>query len=135
MADFFVADSIVVKHEGGFTKEPDDNGNWTGGKKGVGLLIGTNHGISAPLLTQYLGRLPKYAEMLNLSKETAQKIRKKFFWDVMWGDKLKHQKLANELYDNGINVGVAEAVRMMADTVGAISTGKMNHELLNKLNA
>jgi hypothetical protein len=33
--------------EGGFSRNPDDNGNWTGGRRGLGELKGTKYGISA----------------------------------------------------------------------------------------
>jgi lysozyme family protein len=38
---------ISPKVEGGFTLNPKDSGNWTGGKIGVGELKGSNFGISA----------------------------------------------------------------------------------------
>lgn len=37
----------ILKHEGGFTKNPKDPGNWTGGKVGKGKLVGTLKGIAA----------------------------------------------------------------------------------------
>jgi hypothetical protein len=33
--------------EGGFSRDADDNGSWTGGRKGLGDLKGTKYGISA----------------------------------------------------------------------------------------
>lgn len=47
LKQFDAAVSIVLKHEGGFQKDPQDKGNWTGGEVGVGELKGTNYGISA----------------------------------------------------------------------------------------
>lgn len=37
----------IMGHEGGFTANPKDRGNWTGGKVGVGELKGTKYGVSA----------------------------------------------------------------------------------------
>jgi lysozyme family protein len=37
----------IFKHEGGFSDNPKDPGNWTGGKVGVGELKGTKFGIAA----------------------------------------------------------------------------------------
>ena len=34
-------------HEGGLSLDPNDRGNWTGGKKGSGELRGTKYGIAA----------------------------------------------------------------------------------------
>ena len=47
MADFDKAFDIIVGVEGGFSLDPNDPGNWTGGKRGVGELKGTRWGISA----------------------------------------------------------------------------------------
>ena len=32
MASFEIAYNLTAKNEGGYTDNPDDNGNWTGGK-------------------------------------------------------------------------------------------------------
>ena len=37
----------LMVSEGGFTNDPNDRGNWTSGKIGVGELKGTKYGISA----------------------------------------------------------------------------------------
>jgi lysozyme family protein len=38
---------ILIGHEGVYTANPDDKGNWTGGQCGVGKCLGTKYGISA----------------------------------------------------------------------------------------
>lgn len=38
---------LVLQHEAGFTDDRRDPGNWTGGKVGVGRLLGTKYGIAA----------------------------------------------------------------------------------------
>jgi lysozyme family protein len=47
MDTFKRALELVVGVEAGFSNDPNDPGNWTGGKCGVGQLKGTNRGISA----------------------------------------------------------------------------------------
>ena len=37
---------VVVGEEGGFTANPADPGNWSGGRCGVGRCVGTKYGIS-----------------------------------------------------------------------------------------
>ena len=39
--------AVVLGHEGGYTADPADPGNWTGGAPGRGECRGTNWGISA----------------------------------------------------------------------------------------
>jgi lysozyme family protein len=47
MGNFDRVFDIVVGHEGGFTANPADCGNWTGGVIGTGTCRGTRFGISA----------------------------------------------------------------------------------------
>lgn len=106
-ADFNPAQDRVKKSEGGYTNNPSDNGNWTGGKIGVGTLIGTNHGISAPVLVDELKRLggapPTASTMKNLSYAAAAAIYKRMFWDKIKGDDIKDQNVANTVYDAYVN--------------------------------
>lgn len=46
-SSFDIAQKFVHLKEGGYTDFEKDKGNWTSNKVGQGLLIGTNHGISA----------------------------------------------------------------------------------------
>ena len=100
MADFnsFIS-QIEDKFEGGYQNLRNDNGNWTGGKVGVGTLVGTNHGIAAPTLSQWLGRTATISDMKNLSKEDAKKIYKSLFWDRINADKIQNQGIAEFIFD------------------------------------
>jgi lysozyme family protein len=46
-SSFDIAQKFVSLKEGGYTDFRNDKGNWTSNNIGSGLLIGTNHGISA----------------------------------------------------------------------------------------
>ncbi|MDH1334083.1 hypothetical protein N5D77_07565 [Comamonas thiooxydans] len=45
--DFDKAFDRLIGHEGKFTNNPKDDGNWTGGKQDRGELKGTKFGIAA----------------------------------------------------------------------------------------
>lgn len=98
MASFVSAHKKVGKSEGGYTNNPSDRGNWVDGE-----LVGTNYGISAPVLKDYLGRTPTISDMINLSPKTASDIYKRRFWDRIKGDDIKNQSVANLIYDMYIN--------------------------------
>lgn len=142
MADFHTAHKITAKNEGGYTGNPDDNGNWTGGKKGAGKLIGTNWGISAPVLVETIGRLdssklgriPTVEDMKNLSRETAEAIYKLRYWDKIKGDQIISQAVANSIYDSAVNMGVGTAIKLAQRAAGIAETGVMDTATLNKLN-
>lgn len=134
MAKFEIADKITVKVEGGYQQAKEDNGNWTGGRVGEGKLIGTNHGISAPMLGQYLRRPATLEEMLHLTPATAKLIRKQFFWDKICGDDILSQDIANKIYDTCINVGIPPAVMWAQKEVNIPEDGRMDKITLFALN-
>lgn len=124
-ADFKAAQEHVKKVEGGYTDDPDDNGNWTGGKIGLGELIGTNWGISAPTLATELKRVggnpPTASTMKNLEYASAVAIYKRNFWDRIKGDDIKNQWVAEIIYDAYVNQS-GWTRKMLEDTLQ--NTGK-----------
>lgn len=99
-SSFEKAQEKLKKVEGGYTQHPNDKGNWVDGK-----LIGTNYGISAPTLKEYLGRVPTKKEMENLTYEKAEKIYKERFWDKFNLENIEDQNIANIIYDAVVNHG------------------------------
>ena len=103
-SSFDDAQDIVKQVEAGYSSDRGDTGNWIkvpGGKR----FVGTNHGISAPILAEYLGRLPKKEDMQNLSYETALKIYKTEYWDKYNLSEFTNQSIANIIYDGVVNQG------------------------------
>lgn len=134
MANFKTAYLNTKKWEGGYTDNPDDNGNWTGGKKGVGKLIGTNKGISAPLLKQFLKKEPTVLDMKNIADSTVEALYLKEFWVKIRGYEINNQELANTLYDTAVNMGVSRAVKLMQQTLELPETGIVDDKFINKIN-
>lgn len=134
MADFKIAYERTAKFEGGYQCDPDDNGNWAGGHKGIGELIGTNYGITAPELAAYLGRKITVSDMRNMSREIAAIIFKKNYWDPLRGDEITSQDIANELFDSAVNMGAGTAIMLAKRAQGLPVNTNMNDDLLNKLN-
>jgi len=117
MASFDVAQSQVKEVEAGYSDDRKDTGNWIE-IKGIGKrFIGTNHGISAPILAKYLGRIPKKEDMQNLSYETALKIYKKDYWDAQNLGLLTDQSVANIIYDGCVNQGVRGMNQVVGDAL------------------
>ena len=130
MASFEEAQKIVAKIEGGYQNMKNDPGNWTGGKVGVGKLVGTKYGISAPTLKNYLGREITEQDMRNLDYETAKIIYKKNYWDKIRGDQLKNQSIANLIYQTAVHFGVNGALNLIKRATGVNYTP----EYVNSLN-
>jgi len=140
-SSFEVAQSAVKEVEAGYSDDRNDTGNWVE-VPGYGMrFIGTNHGISAPILQKHLGRIPKREDMENLSYKTALKIYKKDYWDAQNLSSFSDQSVANIIYDGCVNQGVdgmSQVIRDAAREQGINLTGstysKSNIRRLNSLN-
>lgn len=145
-ATFERAQHLVKSIEAGYSSDRNDTGNWLsvpGGKR----FIGTNHGISAPVLAQYfkakgIERLLTKQDMMDLSYETAVEIYKKDYWDAQGLSNFKSQSIANVLYDGCVNQGAGATLGVLkksmekmgfeADTIG--SWNEFHDELTPKVN-
>lgn len=74
-SSFKESQSLVKSAEGGYSSDKKDRGNYVKTKWGK-RFVGTNHGISAPILMEYLGRIPTQDDMKNLTYEEALLIYK-----------------------------------------------------------
>lgn len=134
MANFLTSFYRTLKTEGGFTIDPDDNGNWTGGRKGVGVLVGTNYGITAADLAAHLGHIPTVSDMKFISLDVVKAIYSRNYWDQIWGDKINSQDIANDIYDAAVNEGVGTAIKQAYQAKGIPPLTHMTELLVNALN-
>lgn len=147
MANFEKAAEKVLKFEGGYSNNKFDKGNyvcsnmgWVAGsypytcKYGPPILIGTMRGIAAPVLAEFLGRIPTVEEMKNLSKQTALEIYRKKYWDRMKGDLITSQKIAELLFDGCVNHGNNTGIKLMQKVLGVAQDGIMGPNTLNAIN-
>ncbi|GGD45756.1 glycoside hydrolase family 108 protein [Pseudoxanthomonas indica] len=104
----------LLSHEGGFTDDRRDPGNWTGGAVGVGQLKGTKFGIAANTYPQI--------DIRNLTRDQAVAIYRRDFWDRAQCSKLPNA-VAFQLLDGAVNSGIAQASRWLQRAVGAADDG------------
>ena len=90
----------LLSHEGGFTDDRRDPGNWTGGKVGAGLLKGTKFGIAANTYPAL--------DIKNLTRAQAVAIYRWDFWERARCDRLP-AVVAFQLLDGAVNSGIAQA--------------------------
>ena len=98
MAKFELAITHTLKFEGGYNDKKNDRGG------------ATNWGIS---LKTYISKIDKNAtkeDIKKLTKDEAIKIYKRFYWDFNNLDKVNSQKIANKLFDVGVNCGEGTAI-------------------------
>lgn len=114
MSSFDRAFDILIGHEGGFTDNPRDPGNWTGGAIGQGVLRGTRWGISAAAYPEL--------DIAALILAEARAIYRRDYWDPVLADALP-PSIALLAFDAAVNCGVRTAIRWLQGAVGAAPDG------------
>jgi lysozyme family protein len=109
MADITKALAVIFGHEGGFTEDPDDNGNWTGGKPGAGILKGTKFGISAASYPN--------EDIKGLTLERAGQLYGRDFWSPLRLSEINNQTIATEIFDTAVNCGAGTAAMIAQKSV------------------
>jgi lysozyme family protein len=113
-SNFSACWAFTAQQEGGYTSNPADPGNWTGGACGVGTCAGTNYGISAAAYPN-----------LNIKALTLVKAGAYMEWDY-WnkvaGDSLP-VGIDLVVFDAAVNLGVTAAAKILQGVVGVAQDG------------
>lgn len=109
-SDFEIAFRLLIGHEGVFSNDPRDRGNWTSGVIGQGDLKGTKYGIAAHVYPTL--------DIKNLTLGDAHNIYFRDYWSRA-GCPDAPPRLAFVLFDAAVNNGVGAAVRWLQQAVGA----------------
>jgi lysozyme family protein len=135
MADTFdLVFEELMKHEGGYQNRVSDNGNWTGGKRGVGQQVGTKYGVSAGTMSNYLGRPATVADMQGITKEFARPIFQQRYWNPVNADNLP-LGLDYAMSDWSYHAGPDRAIRTLQNTLGTRTTGTLSMADYNAITA
>jgi lysozyme family protein len=108
--DTFIA--RVINTEGGYTDDPRDPGNWTGGKVNVGECKGTKFGIAAASFP--------HLDIANLTLEQAEEIYRQEYWENPAG---VPKAALYQLLDAAVNHGTHAADKMLQRAVGVTDDG------------
>jgi lysozyme family protein len=116
MSAFDQAFDLLLGHEGAFSDNPADPGNWTGGRCGVGECRGTNWGISAAAYPSL--------DIRSLARNDARAIYRRDYWDRIQGDILP-PPLALLVFDAAVNLGTSRAVQLLQAALGVEQDGRL----------
>ncbi len=108
--------SFTLGVEGGYSNNPGDPGNWTGGAQGVGELAGTKFGISA---AQY----PE-VDVKNLTVDGAKAIYLRDYFVPLYAGSLAWP-LPLVAFDAAVNEGVGNSIKFLQRAAGAEPDGIM----------
>ena len=114
MSVFDNAFHTVIGVEGGYTANPLDPGNWTGGKCRVGACNGTNFGISAAAYPTL--------DIANLTLAEAQEIYRRDYWTKTACDQIP-PALAVLVFDAAVNSGPDRAVKWLQTSLNVMADG------------
>ena len=106
--------AFIVGVEDGYTNNPEDPGNWTGGIVGRGTVVGTKYGISAAAYPNI--NIPA------LTLDEAKSIYQQDQWAEIDGDSLNPQ-IALVVFDSAVNSGVKRAITWVQDALSITADG------------
>jgi lysozyme family protein len=107
VADYEKAFKHVIKVEGGYVNDPSDSG----GK--------TRYGI-----TEKVARKNGYTgDMKDLPLDFAKEIYKTSYWNVFTADNIESQLIAEELFDTGVNCGIALPKKWLQENLNVLNQG------------
>lgn len=125
MTDYFVIFiDRLLSHEGGYSSDKTDPGNWTGGAVGAGVLKGTKFGIAANTYPTL--------DIKNLTRDQAIEIYRRDFWLRAKCDRLP-KAVAFQLLDGAVNSGISQASRWLQRAVGVADDGLIGSATLAAL--
>lgn len=129
MNRYLRAYELVLGHEGGFTDDRHDRGNWTTGRIGQGQLKGTKYGISAMAYP--------HLDIRNLTLDQARDIYFEDYWKPA-GCELLPDGVAYAQFDAAVNHGVSRAIKLLQGAIGAGPDGVIGPQtrrMINRSNA
>ena len=116
----------LINVERGFTNDPKDHGNWTGGRQGVGQLKGTKYGIAANTYPDL--------DIKSLTLERAKEIYFRDWWLKAGGD-VFDSAILYQLWQFAINAGMGTAKRCLQRAVRVGDDGHVGPVTIAAVNA
>ena len=113
MIDFDTSFARLISNEGGFSDNPADDGNWTGGKQGIGECKGTKYGLAANTYG--------YLDIKNLTLDDAKAIYRRDFWDILGS---ADGAVKFQVFDAAVNHGRPNAIRFLQRAVKVADDGE-----------
>lgn len=114
MTDTFVdAFNWTLKYEGGFSDNPNDPGNWTGGAVNSGVVRGTKYGISAAAYPNL--------DIQNLTVADAEAIYRQDYWAKL--PSCMSYWIGRLMFDAAVNHGVSASIKILQSSLNVTPDG------------
>lgn len=124
MDNFTSCLAFVLQAEGGYSDNPADPGNWTGGIVGAGELRGTKCGVSAAAYPAL--------DIRNLTQQKIETIYRQDYFAPVRGDSLP-LPLAMVAFDAAVNAGVSRSIIWLQQSAGVVADGVLGDKTISAL--
>lgn len=108
--------------------DPDDNGNWTGAKKGSGSLVGSNHGVTPAALAAFR-RVPVASitkpVMAALTLDEAADIALANYYQAPRFSMLPWNRVTASIFDFGWGAGPIQAIKLLQRMLDVADDGQL----------
>jgi len=111
----------IFRNEGGFSKDPHDAGNWTGGKVGKGKLVGTAPGGIAGSVYYKYYRDVIHKTMAQGTLHDAAMIYDRDYARPLHLEALKSQDVGSMCLDTAINCGTGATAMLVSRTINVLN--------------
>lgn len=132
MADFDLEFKKIIAAEGGYANDKDDKG----GETYMGISRRANPNWKGWDIIDTLKRVfpnPKYKDNIELTN-LVKSYYKANYWDRINLDNINNLKLAHQLFDTAVNMGVNKAIKLLQRVLGLKETGVLTKDLIRKIN-
>lgn len=120
---------LMFGHEGGYTNNRADRGNWLNGQ-----LVGTKYGITGATLAGHRNvRQVTADDVRNLTLAEAEAIYRKSYWTQSGGDLLP-SGIDYMAFDFGVNSGPSRSIKTLQSVVGVAQDGIVGGQTVAAVN-
>ena len=120
MADFKISFQKTMANEGGYTKDPND----AGGETYAGISRVYNPNWNGWKIIDSLKTKPNFPKSLDSDTTLHEEICNFYqqqYWDVNRLTEVKSQKIADEMFDTGVNLGVKRASKFLQEALNYLN--------------
>lgn len=120
MADFETAFNITDHAEGKYSNDKDDKGGET--YRGRSRTAFPNWG-GWKIIDAHKAD-PDFPKCLDKIKELQDLVKKSYYeieWNGIFGNQIHNQAIANELFDNAVNMGVSKSVEYLQRAINILN--------------
>jgi len=120
MVEFLEAYKITMRHEGGYSTDPDD----AGGETYKGISRRYNPSWEGWEIIDSMKVHADFPAVLNQLPELQDKVHsfyKQYYWDSNKLDNVNNQNIVNEMFDTAVNMGRNRAAKFLQESLSYLN--------------